>query len=313
VEHDRGDGIRLFDSNLNRLERNRIESPRDGLYFEFAHHNYIADNEISHARIGLHYMYADDNEFEHNLFIDNGVAATPMYAKRIVARHNIFARSLGYGAYGLFLKDAEDVLVEENLVLDNQVGIFMDGSVRGKFVRNVVAANEVGLRILSSSRGNIFTGNAFVDNSDQVSLNPGTQDNRWDEGGTGNYWSDYRGYDLNGDGIGDIPHDATSVFAYLNESFPETRILHSSAPVQALAFAEELFPVLNLPRAMDRYPLMHAPSTRAPSLPLPAGTPATQVGSSLVLFGGLLLGGPLMLLLGARLFPRPAARRSRHP
>lgn len=257
IEHDRGDGIRLYNTNHNVVEHNSIVTPRDGIYVEFASHNRIAFNRIERGRIGLHYMFSDDNVFEENVFVGNGVASAIMYSKRLVVRRNVFAKSYGYGAYGLFLKDADSALVEDNLVLANETGLSLDFAVRCTLRGNYVAANEVAARILASSRDNVFVDNTFVANGDGVYLSPGRHDQRWDDGqGRGNYWSSYRGYDLNQDGIGDVPYDASEVFGHLVESYPELKVFFQSPAVAAIAMAEQAFPLLDRPRALDRYPLM---------------------------------------------------------
>ncbi|MDR5694466.1 MAG: nitrous oxide reductase family maturation protein NosD [Armatimonadota bacterium] len=282
-EHDRGNAIHLFGSHRNHIEGNMILYPRDGLYFEFSNGNRIRGNYVLYGRIGLHYMYSDDNTFEGNVFQYNGVAAAPMYAKRIVARRNLFAHSRGYGAYGLFLKDCEDSLIEENSIVDNEVGIFMDNSRENRIRRNLIAANTIGARILSSSINNLFTGNAFVENGDQVHLNRGRLLNRWE----GNYWSDYRGYDLDGDGTGDIPYKVGSLFGFLSENYPEVRILFHSPAVRALAFAEEALPVLELPREEDRSPRMRQEDIpfALPTGPIRPGSKASGVFAALLVFG----------------------------
>lgn len=259
IEHDRGDGIRLYDSDENLIEGNVIITPRDGIYVEYASRNRIVGNRVEGARIGLHYMFANDNLFEENLFLRNGVAAAIMYSKRLQVRRNIFSESRGYGAYGLFLKDAEEAEVEGNLILANETGISLDFALRSRFRGNYVAANEVAVRVLASSGQNTFVGNAFVYNGDGVYLSPGRHQQHWDDGeALGNYWSSYRGYDLDGDGVGDVAHDASDVFGHLSESFPELKLFFQSPAVQALAFCEAAFPVFQRQKAVDRYPLMHA-------------------------------------------------------
>lgn len=259
IEHDRGDGIRLYDSDENLIEGNVIITPRDGIYVEYASRNRIVGNRVEGARIGLHYMFANDNLFEENLFLRNGVAAAIMYSKRLQVRRNVFSESRGYGAYGLFLKDAEAAEVEGNLILANETGISLDFALRSHFRGNYVAANEVAIRVLASSGENTFVSNAFVYNGDGVHLSSGRHQQDWDDGeARGNYWSSYRGYDLDGDGIGDVPHDASDVFGHLIESFPELKLFFQSPAVQAIAFCEAAFPVFQRQKAVDRYPLMQA-------------------------------------------------------
>ncbi|MBE3597863.1 MAG: nitrous oxide reductase family maturation protein NosD [Limnochordaceae bacterium] len=257
IEHDRGDGIRLYNSNGNVVEHNHIITPRDGIYVEFASHNRIASNRIERGRIGLHYMFSDDNVFEENVFVGNGVASAIMYSKRLVVRRNVFAKSYGYGAYGLFLKDADGAMVEDNLVLANETGLSLDFAVRCTLRNNFVAANEIAARILASSQDNVFVDNTFAANGEGVYLSPGNHRQRWDDGvGRGNYWSQYRGYDLDGNGVGDVPFDASEVFGHLVESYPELKLFFQSPAVAAVALAERAFPLLDRPQALDRYPVM---------------------------------------------------------
>ncbi len=259
-EHDRGDGIRLYNSGRNLVEGNRIVKSRDGIYVEFSSGNRIAGNRVEGARIGLHYMYSDDNLFEENLFTDCGVASAIMYSRGVVVRRNVFARSRGYGAYGLFLKEARSAQVEANLVAANQTGLSLDFAIASTFRGNLVVANDVAVRVLASSADSRFYDNAFVSNGSGVYLSPGRHTLQWDDGvGRGNFWSDYRGYDLDADGVGDVPFDASELFGYLVESYPELKVLFQSPAVMAVAAAERAFPLFARPSAQDRFPLMRMP------------------------------------------------------
>ena len=53
-------------------------------------------------------------------------------------------------------------------------------------------------------RNNNIYHNNFIENVIQASAE--NSDNQWDDGAEGNYWSDYTGLDVDGDGIGDSPY-----------------------------------------------------------------------------------------------------------
>ena len=255
IESARGNGIHLFNSNGNRLVRNRIRATRDGMYFSFASGNLVADNRVSHARYGLHYMYSDDNRFEGNAFADNAAGAAVMFSKRIVLRRNLFARHVGYRAYGLLLHTGEDILAEQNRFEGNLTALHLDGSLRNTFRDNLIAGNGIGIDLLASAEQNTFTGNVFRGNRTPVRKVLGAGENSWSLDGRGNDWGDPAVFDLDGDGIGDRPYRAGDPFLALAASRPALDVYGGTLAAHALSWAEEAFPVFGVPRVVDSAPL----------------------------------------------------------
>jgi nitrous oxidase accessory protein len=93
-------------------------------------------------------------------------------------------------------------------------------------------------------RHNTLTGNAFVDNTEHVALlgRGELRDITWAIEGSGNYWSDYAGYDANGDGVGDLPYTSQQLFESLLGDNPELRLFSYSPASMAIDFAAEAFP-----------------------------------------------------------------------
>ncbi len=263
---DRGDGIHLFDSPHNRISNNRIAVTRDGIYFNASPFNQLSGNEVSQARYGLHYMYSDDNVFSGNRFTETEAGSAVMFSRRLTLRDNLFSGNRGFRAYGLLIKDCEDSRVEGNAVLGNRVGIFMDGAIGLTVADNRVVGNDLGIEVRGSSEANEFRGNTIAGNAVSAALPTGRSENLWD----GNYWSDYRGYDLDGNGRGDVPHMAGSVFAYLTENMPPARLFLLSPAIQALEFAERTFPIVNVPNVKDPAPSMK-PTVAGEAKPLGSG------------------------------------------
>jgi nitrous oxidase accessory protein len=265
VESGRGNGIHLFSSTGNRLARNRIRSTRDGIYFSFASGNAVLDNDVSGTRYGLHYMYSDDNRFERNRFTENAAGAAIMFSKRIVFRDNLFARHTGYRAYGILLQTAEGVLAERNRIEGNLTGLFLDGAVADTFRANLIAGNGIGIDLLASAEGNIFAGNTITENRVAVRKVLGSSVNAWDDGHAGNYWGDPAVFDLDRDGIGDRPYRVGDTFTALAAARPALELFSGTPAARALAWAEEAFPVFDVPRVTDRFPLVRRPA--APEAP----------------------------------------------
>ncbi len=260
VESGRGNGIHLFSSSGNVLDGNRIRLTRDGIYFSFATGNTVTGNDVTSTRYGLHYMYSDDNRFEGNSFRRNAAGAAIMFSKRIVFRENVFSEHVGYRAYGILLQTASQVTAEGNRIEGNLTGLFLDGATIDTFRNNLVRGNGVGIDLLASAEGNVFSGNVIADNRIAVRKVLGAGQNAWSLAGRGNYWNDRSVFDLDGDGIGDRPFQAGDPFAGLAAGRPVLDIFSGTLAARALAWADEAFPVFDLPRVTDPHPLAQAPA-----------------------------------------------------
>lgn len=260
-----GDGIHLFDSPENLIEYNVITDCRDGIYFDYSDHNRVNGNHIYGVRYGIHYMYSWYNTFEDNLLTHNVAGAAPMFSKYIVFRNNVMAYSRGHRSYGILFATCDYSLAEGNIVIDNTRGIFCDVSMHNIFRRNLIARNDVGLDLISSSSDNLFIENNFIDNLQHVSLVANrVGENFFFDHEKGNYWSDYRGFDLDRDGIGDIPHYTGDPFTYLMSKAPAVRLFLNSPAATALEFSERMFPVISIPKVEDRFPLIEQVDIQIP-------------------------------------------------
>jgi nitrous oxidase accessory protein len=264
VEAARGNGIHLFNSTGNRLTGNVVRRTRDGIYFSFAGGNRVTGNDVAHVRYGLHYMYSDDNTFERNRFTRNAAGAAIMFSKRITFRENVFAEHVGYRAYGILLQTAEEVLAERNRIEGNLTGLFLDGAVRDTFRDNVIAGNGVGIDLMASAENNTFTGNVISDNRVPVRKVLGSSENHWSARGRGNFWGDPSVFDLDGDGIGDRPYRVGDAFATLAATRPALDLFTGTLAARALAWADEAFPVFDMPRVEDPHPLVRRPVLASP-------------------------------------------------
>jgi nitrous oxidase accessory protein len=262
---ERGSGIHIYNASENMIAGNTITQTRDGMYLQYANHSTIRGNRVSDVRYGLHYMYSDDNTFEDNSFSRNVAGAAIMYSRRINFRRNVFVHNRGVSSFGILFQEDENCVAEDNVFVDNAVGIFMEALRGTVFRRNLIAANDTALRIFSSATGNTFEANNFIDNLSPVEVIGRSTDTRWSGAHGGNYWSEYDGYDLNSDGIGDVPFKIQNVFQYLEGDYPRIRIYLYSPASQALAAAEKAFPVFEGSREFDRRPLMKPVMLRTPA------------------------------------------------
>jgi parallel beta-helix repeat protein len=96
--------------------------------------------------------------------------------------------------------------IYENNIVDNEDGMMFHNSYSNSIYDNVIAYNRLAGVYLYSAESNKFFRNDFVDNGEWCQASSKFSSNFWDDGSTGNYWSDYNGTDADGDGIGDEPY-----------------------------------------------------------------------------------------------------------
>lgn len=308
----RGDGLRLWRSNNALIEGNVIHDGRDAILW-YSTGVTIRANESRRCRYGLHLMFSDEVTIEDNLLTGNSVGVYLMYSAGVELNRNRLIRNRGPSGYGIGLKETDRFAVRDNLITGNRVGVYIDGSPfttsrPGVFTRNTFAYNDVGITFLPSARGNELTENNFIDNIDQVSVaGRGALDaNRFWKGERGNFWSDYTGYDENGDGIGDFVHESQTLFENMMDKEPALRLFLFSPAQQAVEFVGRALPAVRPePKFTDEVPLM-----RPVAIGLDAGA-TRPMRAPLGATAALLLAAGSAVVAAAHAGPRP--RRTRRP
>jgi len=288
---ERGGGIHIWNSTGNTIAGNEITEARDGMYLQNAYHTLVTHNRVHDLRYGLHYMSSNDNRFEDNQFYDSVAGAAIMYSQRIEFRRNIFRHNRGFSSFGILFQDSEGCTAVENAIVDNAVGIFMEALRASTFRRNLVAANDTAIQAFSSASGNTFSENDFISNLSPIEVIGRATETRWSESGRGNYWSDYQGYDLDENGVGDVPFKIQNVFERMEGNYPRLRIYLFSPASQALALSERIVPLIRGSGEYDRFPLMKPVAMNVesrPPVPQEPGRiwpPVAMLGASLLIIG----------------------------
>ena len=279
----RGNGIHLWKSAHNTIDRNEIAHTRDGIYFSFADHTTATDNVIHDVRYGLHFMYSDANRFMQNRFYDNASGSALMYSSDLTARNNTFRDNRTQNGYGLLLQTMDRSTFEGNRLTGNMTGLYLENSSRNTVRRNVVRSNDRGLRLTGSSTDNRFTENVIQANLQTAALSGMSATNTWQVDGRGNFWGRRGLLDLNADGVSEMPRRVIDVLGVERENFPYVGLLASSPGIEALAFALRRGSHPNLPDIVDSRALMQAPISsetderRAPAVALALALLCTTV------------------------------------
>ena len=246
----RGNGVQLYNTKGARIIGNEISFVRDALYIDVSHHAIFQRNKLHHSRYGTHYMNSYYNLWEDNDSWDNRGGLALMEVRDQTIRNN---RAWNNSDHGIMLRSLQDAVVENNIVMDNNRGLFVYDVEYTKLTGNVIADNQIGIHLSGSAR-NTWDNNDFIDNREQVKY-LGTRDQQWGAK-AGNYWSNYRGWDRDGDGRGDVAYEANDMVDRLTWRYPSVRLLMASPAVQALRMVGQQFPVLRVPSVVEAHPRM---------------------------------------------------------
>lgn len=248
-----GNGIHMWNAKNPAVYKNSIKGMRDGIYLEFVDDAEIFENTSSqNNRYGLHYMFSDGGNYYKNVFRQNGAGVAVMYSNDIQMKDNRFEHNWGSAAYGLLLKDIKNSRIEGNRFYKNTVGIYSESTSDIHIHKNHIEQNGWAVKMKSNSIRNKFTKNNFIENTFDV----GTDSPRNHNVFNGNYWSQYSGYDLDRDGIGDVPYRPVRLFSVIIERRPESLILLRSMLIKLLDSAERMMPVLTPQTLFDEQPEM---------------------------------------------------------
>ncbi|MGB5497653.1 MAG: nitrous oxide reductase family maturation protein NosD [Maribacter sp.] len=252
-EYNSGNGIQLWYSHNVEVDRNIVQGVRDGIYLEFSDHITINNNEsTNNLRYGLHFMFSNDDVYTNNTFERNGAGVAVMFSKRIKMVGNIFRKNWGSAAFGMLLKEINDAEIMDNTFEENTIGINVEGSNRIVYKNNNFINNGWAVKVLGACYTNSFINNNFLYNSFDISYNSKLNDNLFEK----NYWSSYTGYDLDKDGIGDVPYRPVKLFSYIVNRTPETIVLLRSLFMDIIDFSEKVSPVFTPDNLLDAMPLM---------------------------------------------------------
>lgn len=252
-QYNSGNGIHIWHCSGILVKNNTLYNLRDGIYLEFVEESQIIENvSRDNLRYGLHFMFSNNDDYYDNLFVNNGAGVAVMFSKFINMKRNHFDKNWGTASFGLLLKEIYDAEIEDNVFEQNTIGINVEGSTRINYVHNDFNGNGWAVKIAGGCYANKFYQNNFLNNSFDISYNTKMNDNSFEN----NYWSSYAGYDLDKDGIGDIPYRPVKLFSYVVNRTPETIILLRSLFIDILNFSEKVSPVFTPDELVDNSPKM---------------------------------------------------------
>jgi len=243
----RGDGIKLWESSDSVVRNNVVEHVRDVVVW-YSRRVLLEGNSVRHSRYGTHFMYAHDSVVQRSRIEDNVVGIFVMYSSRLRAEHNVLAGARGAAGMGIGFKESDGVVLNDNWLVANTTGVYLDRTPLSPskpvvFERNLFALNEVALGFLGAEAGLSFEHNDFREN---VALADYDSEGRPLEARFAhNHWSDYAGYDLNHDGVGDVPFQLKQLSRELVDGTPTLKLFEGTAAFGLIDTVARLAPVFS--------------------------------------------------------------------
>jgi nitrous oxidase accessory protein len=270
---DRGNGIHLYSVRHGIIADNEVWETRDGIYIDTSEYNRLADNYLHDLRYGVHYMYSYHNTVTGNLTRRTRTGYALMQSRYLTVTNN---RSEQDSNYGILMNFITNSTIANNRITGTRRGrayatggagimgaegkaLFIYNAPFNDMRGNYLQGADIGIHLTAGSEGNRIHGNAFLNNRVQVKY-VANRLQEWSYQGRGNYWSDYLGWDLDSDGIGDRPYIPNDAVDKLLWKYPLARLLMSSPAIETLRWVQQQFPVLRPPGVRDSFPLMKVPA-----------------------------------------------------
>lgn len=193
----KGNGISIYNSNDILVEENNMNKVQDGVYIENVNDIKVRKNRVENSRYGTHLMYSKNFVAEENVYQKNVTGLMVMMTENGKILKNEVSYQDGFNGTGVTLYDVNGVEIDENNVAGNRVAISIQKTSGVRLVSNKFQMNQTAIESIKSDKSNNATENYFVGNlvnvrSDSIGI---TLEK--------NYYDDYSGIDMDGDGIGD--------------------------------------------------------------------------------------------------------------
>jgi nitrous oxidase accessory protein len=239
----RGDAIRLWYSNDNLVENNEVVHARDMLFTNSAD-NRIVGNRVTGSRVGMQFVFAPGNLVERNTLDGNETGIIVLYSEGLRVLGNRLWNARHFSGAALALKESSQVVVEGNEIVHCAVGVQANAPTHPEnilYLRgNRFAYNDIAMYFYGEKGGHVVEDNVLEKNFVDVAVSHpmASRGNAW----RGNYWDTYAGFDLDGDGIGDQPHELYQYADRIWLDRPLTRFFRGSLALELIDFLERLAP-----------------------------------------------------------------------
>ncbi|MHA1380769.1 MAG: NosD domain-containing protein [Candidatus Helarchaeota archaeon] len=227
----------IFSSHTNKhfICNNTVSfNENDGIRLRYKNigisliNNFCTNNK----NYGIHLYEGENDSLIQNNIFNNSYGINIQWMKNSTLRNN----SIFNNNYGIYLyRSYNNSLILNNILNNTDKGIWLYGVKQNNISKNLIEFNDIGLHLEQETNENIVSKNIFIYNynfsiliepnvlipdrnsifyNDFINNNEGGiqalddgTNNKWNLSIGGNYWSDYLGFDIDGDGFGDVNYN----------------------------------------------------------------------------------------------------------
>ncbi len=245
VVDNRGDAVRLWLSDGNIIEKNRISDSRD-LVLMRSDHNVIEANTVRRSRYGVYLQMCDDTKIAGNEILSNYVGVLSSGSREVKIERNLIVKTHLETGVGVVIRGGGLHEIRYNTLMRHAQAFYIDSSpaergMKRIIERNLIALNNEAFHFHAIIKNNRIIYNNIVDNLTDVVKNI-RHTETYDNDIRYNYWDTYKGFDMDGDGIGDTPHLVLLYVDALWQYDHHLKLFYATAVLSIIDFIERLAP-----------------------------------------------------------------------
>lgn len=248
----KGAGIAAYDSEDIQIEDSFITEVMDAYYLERVTGSTILNNKATYSRYGLHYMYGKDIYAKGNTLEKNVTGIMLMIAENAVLEKNNIQYQSDWNSSGFTLYNAKNIVTKNNKLIGNHTAISSQNMKNSVIQDNVFLTNQTAVEFTGSETNNTVHTNDFLGNIVNIRSDGTSSDI------DGNFYDDYAGFDVNGDGFGDEKYVALQSFGQWMVREPAYQYFIESPSVVLLNEMDQQTNKTEKNQLVDSKPLMTA-------------------------------------------------------